>query len=80
MSEQNPPLVTRAPKDPENASEKPENERAIYQGQREHELELNRATAAYEHAIVSPLFLLNGGSRRRLPHLAWYGDQEGVDA
>jgi hypothetical protein len=62
MSEQNPPLVTRAPKDPENASEKPENERAIYQGQREHELELNRATAAYEHAIVSPLFLLNGGA------------------
>jgi hypothetical protein len=25
-------------------------------------VELNRATAAYEHAIVSPLFLLNGGA------------------
>jgi len=38
-----------------------ENERVIYESQRNHELELNKATAAFEHAIVSPLFLLNGG-------------------
>lgn len=35
---------------------------AVYQAQRAHELELNKATAAFEHAIVSALFLLNGGA------------------
>jgi hypothetical protein len=39
-----------------------ENERVVYRTQREHEIELNKATAAFEHAIVSPLFLLNGGA------------------
>jgi hypothetical protein len=29
---------------------------------RAHELELNRATAAFEHAVLAPLFLLNGGA------------------
>ncbi len=27
-----------------------------------HELELNRATAAFEHGVLSPLYLLNGGA------------------
>ncbi|KQO98482.1 hypothetical protein [Leifsonia sp. Leaf264] len=36
-------------------------ELAVYQGQRAHELELNRATSAFEHALLSPLFILNGG-------------------
>ncbi|MGC5173273.1 hypothetical protein ACLQ2Q_21745 [Microbacterium sp. DT81.1] len=42
----------------------PTNDRdiAVYQTQRAHEVELNRATAAFEHAMVSPLFLLNGGA------------------
>jgi hypothetical protein len=35
---------------------------AVYEAQRAHELELNKATAAFEHAIVSALFLLNGGA------------------
>lgn len=35
---------------------------AIYEAQRSQELELNRATAAFEHAVLSPLFLLNGGA------------------
>lgn len=35
---------------------------AVYEAQRAHELELNRATAAFEHAVLSPLFLLNGGA------------------
>ncbi|KZE94845.1 hypothetical protein AVP42_00772 [Agromyces sp. NDB4Y10] len=35
---------------------------AIYEAQRAHELELNKATAAFEHAVSSPLFLLNGGA------------------
>jgi hypothetical protein len=39
-----------------------ERDLAIYQAQRAHELELNKATAAFEHALVSPLFLLNGGA------------------
>lgn len=34
----------------------------VYESQRAHELELNRATAAFEHAVVAPLFLLNGGA------------------
>jgi hypothetical protein len=38
-----------------------DNEKAVYQAQRNHELELNRATGAFEHAVISPLFLLNGG-------------------
>jgi len=35
---------------------------AVYEAQRAHEIELNRATAAFEHATLSPLFLLNGGA------------------
>ena len=46
---------------------------AIYESHRAHELELDKATAAFEHATLSPLFLLNpdpptvisGGSSRR---------------
>lgn len=38
-----------------------ESDIAVYEAQRAHELELNKATAAFEHALVSPLFLLNGG-------------------
>jgi len=33
-----------------------------YVGLRNHELELNRATAAFEHAALKPLTLLNGGA------------------
>lgn len=36
-------------------------ELAVYQAQRNHEVELNRATGAFEHEVISPLFLLNGG-------------------
>ncbi len=39
-----------------------EREIAVYQAQRAHELELNRATSSFEHAMVSPLLLLNGGA------------------
>lgn len=35
---------------------------AIYKAVRAHELELNRATAAFEHAVLAPLYLLNGGA------------------
>jgi hypothetical protein len=35
---------------------------AVYQAQRAHELELNKATATFEHAVASALFLLNGGA------------------
>lgn len=35
---------------------------AVYEAQRNHEIELNRATATFEHALVTPLFLLNGGA------------------
>lgn len=35
---------------------------AIYEAQRAHELELDRASATFEHAVLSPLFLLNGGA------------------
>ena len=34
----------------------------VYNAVRAHELELNRATAAFEHAVLSPLYLLNGGA------------------
>jgi hypothetical protein len=34
----------------------------IYDAVRAHELELNRAAIQFEHAILSPLFLLNGGA------------------
>ena len=39
-----------------------DNELAVYQAQRSQELELNKAAAAYEHGLMSPLFLLNGGA------------------
>lgn len=45
-----------------SAASRAENERSIYQAQRAHELELNKATAAFEHAVISPLVLLNGGA------------------
>lgn len=35
---------------------------AIYAAICSHELELNRATATFEHAVVAPLTLLNGGA------------------
>lgn len=35
---------------------------AVHRAQRQHELELNRATAAFEHAVLQTLFLLNGGA------------------
>ena len=34
----------------------------VYQAVRAHEVELNRATAAFEHAVLAPLYLLNGGA------------------
>jgi nitroreductase len=33
-----------------------------YKAVHEHELELNKATAAFEHAALQPLFLLTGGA------------------
>lgn len=36
--------------------------RTLPGAQRAHELELNKATAVFEHAIGSALFLLNGGA------------------
>jgi hypothetical protein len=33
-----------------------------YKALRAHELELNRATAEFERAVLQPLFLLNGGA------------------
>jgi hypothetical protein len=39
-----------------------EADRVVYQAQRAHELELNRATATFEHAVISPVLLLNGGA------------------
>ncbi|MGH1488064.1 MAG: hypothetical protein ACRBK7_01515 [Acidimicrobiales bacterium] len=33
----------------------------IYKAVRAHELELNKAVAAFEHAVLAPLYLLNGG-------------------
>lgn len=36
--------------------------RALHVAVRAHELELNRATAAFEHAVIAPLTLLNGGA------------------
>lgn len=36
--------------------------KALHQAVRAHELELNRATAAFEHALLAPLTLLNGGA------------------
>jgi hypothetical protein len=34
----------------------------IYKGKYEHERDLAKATAAFEHAAIKPLFLLNGGA------------------
>jgi hypothetical protein len=34
----------------------------VYGAVRGHELMLNQATAAFEHAALTPLFLLNGGA------------------
>ena len=34
----------------------------VYRAVRAHELELNRAAIGFEHAILAPLFLLNGGA------------------
>ena len=34
----------------------------VYKATHSHELELNRATATFEHAVLSPLYLLNGGA------------------
>jgi hypothetical protein len=34
----------------------------IYRAYRAHELELNRATSAFEHAALAPLYLVNGGA------------------
>ena len=34
----------------------------VYDAVRAHELELNRAAVQFEHAVLSPLFLLNGGA------------------
>jgi len=35
---------------------------ALHEALRAHELELNRATAAFEHAVIAPLTLVNGGA------------------
>ncbi len=35
---------------------------AVYEAVRAHERQLNTATAAFEHAVIAPLFLLNGGA------------------
>jgi len=40
----------------------PSPEIEVYKAVRAHELELNRATAGFEHAVLTPLFLLNGGA------------------
>lgn len=37
-------------------------ERVVYEGQRTHELELDKATVTFQNAVLSPLFLLNGGA------------------
>jgi hypothetical protein len=39
-----------------------ERETEAYRAVRAHEVMLNQATAAFEHAVLSPLFLLNGGA------------------
>ena len=39
-----------------------EREIEIYRAVRAHELELNRAAVNFEHVILAPLFLLNGGA------------------
>ena len=36
--------------------------RAVHGALRAHELELNRATAAFEHAVIAPLTVVNGGA------------------
>lgn len=40
----------------------PEADIEIYKAVREHERELNKATAVFEHSMLAPLTLLNGGA------------------
>lgn len=51
--------------------------RALYKAVRVHEIELNRATAAFEHAVITPLTLLNGGAAAAW--LAFLGNRSEVD-
>lgn len=36
--------------------------RAVHAGLRNHELELNRATSSFEHTVIAPLTVINGGA------------------
>lgn len=46
---------------PDDDSRSARGEIEIYRAVRAHELELNKAVAAFEHAVLAPLYLLNGG-------------------
>lgn len=48
--------------------------RAVHRALRDHELELNRATAAFEHAVIAPLTVVNGGAAAAW--LAFLGGEE----
>lgn len=55
------PLATEAPG---------KSDIAVYEAVRAHELMLNQATGAFEHAVLAPLYLLNGGGAIALLTLA----------
>ena len=54
--------VTMVQQDPTRAGQVGDVELALYGGQRQHELELNRVSAGLELALVSPTLLLNGAA------------------
>lgn len=58
----------------------PDRQLEIYKALKQHELELNKATAAFEHAILQPLFLLNGAAATAFMTLlgVWKGPFEKV--
>lgn len=51
--------------------------KALHEAVRAHELELNRATSAFEHALLAPLTLLNGGAAAAW--LTFVGNRTGFD-
>src|SRR3954469_19303145 len=53
-------LAHSAARDPARAASNPSIE--VYKAIRAHEIMLNQATSAFEHAAAAPLVLLNGGA------------------
>jgi hypothetical protein len=48
--------------DPVDTESRAQDLRAVHTALRSHELELNRATASFEHAVIAPLTVINGGA------------------